>query len=164
MHSIWLQINLLGVFWEKKKRFWLGIIDSSYKNQVAFIQAPVQSSLTFIPALGVRLGSSSQSVCVCVCDRKLCKKVPSKETWAVMGLTALQRMHQKRSCFLKCAPHLPSRSLILVQFFPCEHTSPSLFTFLSLFFLPLCFFLQPLALQTLVQYLFVYFSSEPFPL
>ena len=105
-----------------------------------------------------------ECVCVCVCDRKLCKKVPSKETWAVMGLTALQRMHQKRSCFLKCAPRLPSRSLILVQFFPCEHTSPSLFTFLSLFFLPLCFFLQPLALQTLVQYLFVYFSSEPFPL
>ena len=67
MHSIWLQINLLGVFWEKKKRFWLGIIDSSYKNQVAFIQAPVQSSLTFIPALGLRLGSRSQSVCVCVC-------------------------------------------------------------------------------------------------
>ena len=63
MNSIWLQINLLGVFWEKKF-FLLGIIDSSYKNQVAFIQAPVQSSLTFIPALGLRLGSSSQSVCV----------------------------------------------------------------------------------------------------
>ena len=66
MHSIWLQINLLGVFWVFLFVclfvFWLGIIDSSYKNQVAFIQAPAQSSLTFTPALGLWLGSSSQNV------------------------------------------------------------------------------------------------------
>ena len=143
MHSIWLQINLLGAFWVWCFFFfffWLEIIDSSYKNQVAFIQAPVQSSLTFTPALGLWLGSSSQNACVC--DRTLCKKVPSKETRAATGLTAWQWTPQKRSCLLKCPHHLPSRSLILVQFFPCEHTAPSLFTFLSLFFLPLCFFLQ----------------------
>ena len=168
MHSIWLQINLLGVFWGKKK-----ILAWDRRQQLQEPGSIHSGSSTIIIDIHTGFGFVARfklpecvcvCVCVCVCDRKLCKKVPSKETWAVMGLTALQRMHQKRSCFLKCPPHLPSRSLILVQFFPCEHTSPSLFTFLSLFFLPLCFFLQPLALQTLVQYLFVYFSSEPFPL
>lgn len=88
MHSIWFQINLLGVFWEKIF-FWFGVVDSSHYNPVTFI-------LYINHCCSFWLSVHGYVQVPRVCERKMrvkklrkLKYLPKKHG-AIIGLTAPQ--------------------------------------------------------------------------